>query len=84
MCIYQVHIYSHTYIIFNQAINPIENNRKNKQNQSKNRTWWVPILQMMETEKNLNSLLAIQANIDQGKDAYNRFKSFKDINVRFI
>jgi hypothetical protein len=37
---------------------------------------------MMENERNLNSLLAIQANIEQGKDAYNRFKSFKDINVR--
>jgi hypothetical protein len=42
-----------------QAINPTEN-KKNKQNQSKNRTWWVPILQMMENERNLTSLLAIQ------------------------
>jgi hypothetical protein len=28
--------------------------------------------------------IIIQANIDQGKDAYNRFKSFKDINGLLI
>lgn len=45
----------------------------------KNRKWWVPLLLRMESEKNLSSLLSLQSTIEQGKDAYSRFKSFRDI-----
>ena len=44
-----------------------------------NRKWWVPLLLRMESEKNFSYLLSLQSTIEQGKDAYSRFKSFRDI-----
>ena len=41
---------------------------------SPHRKWWVPLLLRMEGERGLASLLALQCTIDQGQDAYNRFK----------
>lgn len=41
---------------------------------SSHRKWWVPLLLRMEGERGLASLLALQCTIDQGQDAYNRFK----------
>jgi hypothetical protein len=38
------------------------------------RKWWIPLLLRMEGERGLASLLALQCTIDQGQDAYNRFK----------
>lgn len=44
-----------------------------------NRKWWVPLLLRMESEKSFSSMLSLQSTIEQGKDAYHRFKSFTDI-----
>ena len=41
---------------------------------SPHRKWWIPLLLRMEGERGLASLLAVQCTIDQGQDAYNRFK----------
>lgn len=41
---------------------------------SVHRKWWIPLLLRMEGERGLASLLALQCTIDQGQDAYNRFK----------
>ena len=45
----------------------------------RSRKWWVPLLLRMESEKNFSSLLSLQSTIEQGKDAYSRFKSFRNI-----
>lgn len=43
------------------------------------RKWWVPLLLLMEGERNVSSLIALQNTIEQGQDAYVRFKRCTDV-----
>ena len=45
----------------------------------KNRKWWVSILLHIEGGRNASPLLALQATIEQGREAYRRFRTFSDI-----
>ena len=65
------------------TLNPGENNAKtlpfSTSSSSRTRKWWVPLLLRMEGEKNFYTLLSLQSSIEHGKDAYSRFKGFRDI-----
>ena len=56
------------------ALDPSANLIISSMSSSPHRKWWVPLLLRMEGERGLASLLALQCTIDQGQDAYNRFK----------
>ena len=56
------------------ALDPSADVSSSSLHSSPHRRWWVPLLLRMEGEQGLASLLALQCTIDQGQDAYNRFK----------